>query len=135
VVGKAGDIYDVELGIVPTVNLLKSTGIPLTVSAPTWVTVGPATYWNKGANVCGVSFCSHDNVGVFSTGLTGKLALNWIPSRLGSWYAKAGFQYYHILNDNLLLAQVSGVGTGTASSFATAHKDVTVGFAGVGFSF
>jgi hypothetical protein len=102
------------------------------VSAPTWVTVGPADYWNAGANFCDVKFCSHDNAGVFSTGLTGKLALNWIPPRFGNWYAKAGFQYYHIINDNLLLAQEN---VGTAGSVATAHKDVTVGFAGVGFSF
>jgi hypothetical protein len=132
VVGKAGDIYDVELGIVPTVSLLKSTGIPLTVSAPTWITVGPAAYWNKGGNPCGVTLCSNDNVGVFSTGLTGKLALNWIPSRFGNWYAKAGFQYYHIINDNLLYAQTQ---VGTASTFDAAHKDVVVGFGGVGFSF
>jgi len=132
VVGKTDGSYDVELGVVPTVSLLKSTGLPLTVSAPTWITVGPADYWNKGANICGVSFCSHDNAGVFSTGLTGKLALNWIPPRFGNWYAKAGFQHYHIINDNLLLAQTL---VGTASTFGTAHKDVTVGFAGVGFSF
>src|SRR5205807_9831826 len=35
VTGKIGSIYDVEFGIVPTVSVLKSTGIPLTVSAPT----------------------------------------------------------------------------------------------------
>jgi hypothetical protein len=132
VVGKTGGSYDVELGIVPTVSLLKSTGLPLTVSAPTWVTVGPASYWNRGGIVCGASLCSNDNAGVFSTGLTGKLALNWIPSRLGSWYFKGGFQYYHIINDSLLKAQVN---LGTASSFETAHQDVVVGFAGVGFSF
>jgi hypothetical protein len=135
VVGKTGGSYDVELGIVPTVSLLKSTGVPLTISAPTWITVGPSDYWNKGGNVCGASLCSNDNVGVFSTGLTGKLALTWVPSRLGSWYAKAGFQYYHIINDNLLLAQTVAFGTGTAATFDSAHKDVTVGFAGVGFSF
>ena len=55
-----------------------------------------------------------------------------IPARLGSWYAKGGFQYYHIINDNLLLAQTL---VGTASTFGAAHKDVVVGFAGVGFSF
>ncbi len=132
VVGKRGDTYDVELGIVPTLGLKKYTGVPLTLSAPTWVTVGPSTYWNIGGNVCGVALCSNDNAGVFSTGLTAKLALDWIPSRLGNWYAKAGFQYYHIINDNLLLAQTL---VGTAATFASAHKDVVVGFGGVGFSF
>jgi len=132
VTGKNGSTYDVEIGAVPTLGMKKYTGIPLTLSAPTWVTVGPSTYWNKGGNFCGISLCSTDNAGVFSTGLTGKLALEWIPPRLGSWYAKGGFQYYHIINDNLLLAQTL---VGTASSFATAHKDVVVGFAGIGFSF
>jgi hypothetical protein len=132
VVGKNGDIYDVEIGIVPTLGLKKYTGIPLTLSAPTWITVGPSEYWNAGGNICGAVLCSTDNVGVFSTGLTAKLALEWIPPRLGNWYAKAGFQYYHIINDNLLLAQTF---VGTAPTFAGAHEDVFVGFGGVGFSF
>jgi hypothetical protein len=132
VTGKAGDTYDVEIGITPTLDTKKYTGIPLTLSAPTWVTVGPSDYWNIGANVCGPALCSKDNAGVFSTGLTGKLALDWVPSRFGKWYAKAGFQYYHIINDNLLLAQTL---VGTAATFASAHEDVFVGFGGVGFSF
>ena len=86
----------------------KYTGLSLTISAPTWITVGPSEYWNAfGTNVCGVTLCSTDNVGVFSTGLTGKLALDWVPSRFGKWYAKAGFQYYNFLNDNLQLAQTA----------------------------
>lgn len=76
VVGKAGDTYDVEIGIVPTLDMKRSLGIPLTLSAPTWVTVGPSDYWNVGGNVCGATLCSTDNVGVFSTGLTAKLALD-----------------------------------------------------------
>ena len=44
-----------------------------------------------------------------------------MPARFGKWYAKAGFQYYNILNDNLLLAQTI---VGTAATFATAHEDV-----------
>jgi hypothetical protein len=130
--GKNGDIYDIEIGMVPTLGLKKYTGLPITLSAPTWITVGPAAYWNIGGNVCGANLCSTDNAGVFSTGLTAKWAMDVVPKRLGSWYAKAGFQYYHIINDNLLLAQTN---TGTASSFATAHKDITVGFAGVGTNF
>jgi hypothetical protein len=132
VAGKNGDTYDVEIGIVPTMGLQKYIGLPVTLSAPTWVTVGPSTYWNKGGNVCGAALCSTDNVGVFSTGLTAKMALgSVIPARLGSWYAKAGFQHYHILNDNLLLAQQTTLGV----TFDQTHKDVTVGFGGVGFSF
>ena len=131
VTGKAGGTYDVELGIVPTLDMKRYLGIPLTLSAPTWVTVGPSDYWNVGGNVCGAALCSTDNVGVFSTGLTAKLALDWVPARYGKWYAKAGFQYYNFLNDNLQLAQE----TTLATDFAGTHKDYVVGFGGLGFSF
>jgi hypothetical protein len=132
VTGKGGDTYDVEIGMVPTLALKKELGYDLTLSAPTWVTVGPSSYWNIGGNVCGIALCSTDNAGVFSTGLTAKLGMHWIPARLGNWYLKGGFQYYHIINDNLLLAQTL---VGTATTFATAHKDVVVGFGGFGFNF
>jgi hypothetical protein len=131
VVGKKGDTFDVEIGIVPAIDLNKA-GIPVVLSIPTWVTVGPSEYWNQGNNVCGIALCSHDSAGVFSTGLTGKTALTYIPKRLGNWYAKYGFQYYHIINDNLLLAQTA---VGTAGSFATAHRDIGVGFVGFGMGF
>jgi hypothetical protein len=134
VTGKMGQTFDVELGIVPTVDL-KKQGWPVVFTVPTWVTVGPEEYWNRGVTGCGAlatTPCALGNAGVFSTGLTGKAALGFIPSRLGNWYAKAGFQYYHIINDSLLLAQAL---VGTAPTFATAHRDVVVGFAGVGFGF
>jgi hypothetical protein len=136
VVGKAGGTYDVEIGIVPTLDMKRYLGIPLQLSAPTWVTVGPSDYWNVGGNVCGTVLCSTDNVGVFSTGLTGKLALDWVPARYGKWYAKAGFQYYDFLNDNLQLAQQATLGLGAGpAGFAKTHKDYVVGFGGFGFSF
>src|SRR5882724_10207753 len=47
---KTGFTYDVELGIVPTLDMKRYLGIPLTLSAPTWVTVGPSDYWNVGGN-------------------------------------------------------------------------------------
>ena len=132
VTGKAGGTYDVELGIVPTLDMKRYLGIPLTLSAPTWVTVGPSDYWNVGGNPCGATLCSTDNVGVFSTGLTAKLALEWVPARYGKWYAKAGFQYYDFLNDNLQRAQLTTLGI---SDFANTHKDYVVGFGGLGFTF
>jgi hypothetical protein len=134
VLGKAGGTYDVELGLVPTYDLTKS-GVPLVLTVPTWVTVGPSTYWNNGATGCGVSIftpCAASNAGVVSTGLTGKWPLTFIPKRLGNWYADAGFQYYHLINDTLLLAQTI---TGTAATYATAHRDIVVGFGGIGFGF
>jgi hypothetical protein len=134
VVGDRGGTYDVELGIVPTLDLNKY-GTPLVLTAPTWITVGPASFWNRGVTGCGpfaFSTCALSNAGVFSTGLKGTVPLAFIPARWGKWYADAGVQYYHLINDSLLLAQTF---TGTASSYASAHRDVTVAFAGVGFGF
>ena len=131
--------YRVELGMVPTYSFLKSTGVPLTVTMPTWVTVGPSDYWNRNdgtTNLCGTagtSPCSLSNVGLVSTGLQGRLSLeSVVPKRLGNWYLKAGFQYYHITNDALLAAQVA---TGAATSFNNSHRDIVVGSTGLGFSF
>ena len=135
VVGKQGGTYDVEIGMLPALALKRINGVPLTITAPTWVTVGPTSYWNNGATGCGTvasAPCSLSNAGVVTTGLQGKLALDAIPSRLGNWYIKAGFQYYHLINDSLLLAQTF---TGTAGSFQTAHRDVWVGYSGLGFNF
>jgi hypothetical protein len=143
VVGNQGNTYDVEIGMVPTLDLKKITGTPLTIAAPTWVTVGPSSYWNGGASAavrstgCGptttIEPCSLSNAGVFTTGLALKETLDWlIPTRWGTWYGKGGFQYYHIINDSLLLAQTF---TGTASSYPTAHREVWVGYAGLGFTF
>ena len=146
VLGKRGNTYDVELGLVPTWDTQKYTGIPLVFTAPTWVTVGPTSYWNRNdgtTNFCGPTSslaCPLSNSGVVSTGLTGKLALDSvIPKRLGSWYVDAGFQYYHILNDALLAAQIFTGSAGGASNvfgtFPNSHRDVAVGFAGFGFNF
>jgi hypothetical protein len=134
VLGKAGDTYDLELGLVPTLDLNKS-GVPVVLTAPTWVTVGPTTYWNNGATGCGASVltpCAASNAGVVSTGLTGKTPITFIPKRLGNWYVDAGFQYYHLINDSLVLAQTI---TGTAASYASAHRDILVGFGGIGIGF
>ena len=53
VVGNQGNTYDVEIGMVPTLDLKNITGVPLTIAAPTWVTVGPSSYWNRGVTGCG----------------------------------------------------------------------------------
>lgn len=152
VLGDKGDTYDIEIGVVPTVDLKKYWGLPVTLMAPTWFTVGPSTYWNSGVgtNLCGPlsnAPCADSNFGVVSTGLTAKAPVDaLIPTRLGNWYIKGGFQYYHIINDALLAAQEL---TGTAGSFApspgfggyglgnypSAHRDVVAGFVGTGFSF
>jgi hypothetical protein len=134
VVGDKGNTYYVEFGMTPTLDLTKQ-GTPLILTAPTWTSVGPSTYWNRGITGCGPSVftpCAASNQGVFSTGLKGTVPLTWVPARLGKWYVDAGVQYYYLINDSLLLAQTF---TGTASSFATAHRDVVVGMVGFGFGF
>jgi hypothetical protein len=87
VVGNQGNTYDVEIGMVPTVDLKKITGTPLTIAAPTWVTVGPSSYWNRGVTGCGATTtiepCSLSNAGVFTTGLALKETLDWLSRRGG----------------------------------------------------
>jgi hypothetical protein len=146
VLGDTGNTYDVELGLVPTLDIQKSTGVPLVFTAPTWVTVGPTSYWNRNdgtTNVCGTlsaSPCSLSNAGVFTTGLQAKYTLSAIvPKRLGNWYVKAGARYYHIMNEALQAAQeftgsASGL-PGVIGTFSQTHQDVGVVFAGLGFGF
>jgi hypothetical protein len=149
VLGDKGKTYDVEIGMVPLLMLKKYIGVPITLTAPTWITVGPSSYWNKNdgtTNVCGPvagapgSACALSNAGVVSTGLTAKMPIDFIiPARFGNWYADAGFQYYHIINDALLGAQIftgsAGGASGVFGNFASAHRDIVVGFTGIGMSF
>lgn len=92
VLGKAGDTFDIELGAVPTYKLPA-----VTLSVPTWITVGPKTYWGKGATTDG-------NVGVFSTGLKASTPLTFIKGGAGASVYVSG-QYYHLINDNLVTAK------------------------------
>jgi hypothetical protein len=146
VLGDRGDTFDVELGIVPTLDTSKFTGMPLVFTAPTWVTVGPTSYWNRNdgtTNFCGAlsnSPCGLSNAGVFTTGLQAQLALDSIvPKRLGSWYVKAGARYYYIINQALLAAQEFTGSAGGASNvlgiYPDAHRDIGLIYAGLGFDF
>lgn len=92
VLGKRGKTFDVELGAVPTLDL-HPYGAPVLLSAPTWITVGPKSYWG-----------GDQNAGVVSTGLKVTLPLK-TPPATGHWSVYAGYQYYHLINDNLVAAQ------------------------------
>lgn len=120
VLGKAGKTFDVELGAVPT---YKMKGI--TFSAPTWITVGPKSYWGRND---GPLTRPDGNVGVISTGIKGAVPLSF----LGSGGAKAslyGFvQYYNLVNDNLLRAK------GLLNSGAS-NRDHFVFGTGINFGF
>jgi hypothetical protein len=139
VYGRTSDGYRITAGIVPTVNL-KPIGIPqLTFFFPTAVVFGPSDFWNRAngtTNVCGVTGtlpCALSNLGMFTTGIQAKYALDaFVPKRLGNWYVKASGHYYYIFNDALLAAQAV---TGAATSFATAKRDIFIGTGSVGFSF
>jgi hypothetical protein len=132
--GGTSDSWYVEFGMAPTLDLKKYTGVNVVLTAPTWVSVGPSSYWNRGITGCGLATttCATSNAGVFSTGLTATAPISFIPANYGQWYVKGGFQYYNMLNDSLRLAQTF---TGTASNFADSHKDYVLGFAGFGFAF
>jgi hypothetical protein len=139
VLGKTEDGYRFEVGVAPAFNMQKYWGVPVTIGVPTWFSVAPKEYFNRAdgtTDLCGALQnlpCGLSNFGVISTGLQFRYSLaGVVPTRLGSWYVKAGVQYYHILNDALLASQVI---TGAASSFDDAHKDIFVGTTGVGFSF
>lgn len=92
VTGKKGHTFDVELGATPTWDL-HPYGAPIVLSAPTWVTVGPKSFWG-----------GDQNAGVFTTGLKATLPLR-TPPATGHWSVYAGYQYYHLINDQLVVAQ------------------------------
>lgn len=120
VLGRKGDTYDAELGLVPTLDL-ASMGVPVTLTMPTWITVGPQSYWGG---------TSH--FGVFSTGLQAKTPLNFISARYGKWYAEAGIQYYNLINGKLVAAQIAD---GVSGPNTTGNNNVWVGSVGIGFGF
>lgn len=96
VLGKRGGTFDVELGAVPTIKVSGGS-----ISAPTWVTVGPKTYWGAKNNPLAVE---GQNFGVFSTGLKGMAPLKMFKGGAkASVYAQ--LQYYHLINDNLVTAR------------------------------
>lgn len=125
VVGKRGGTYDVELGLIPTLDYRK-TDFPVLVTIPTWVTVGPHKFWNGGVD--GLKH-KKTNAGVFSTGLQLEFPVSVIPASYGSWYVRTGLQYYHIINDNLIHAQRF-----TLNGRST-HRNVYVASVGIGFTF
>jgi hypothetical protein len=119
VVTGTGGTFDVELGVVPTLDL-HPYGVPAKLTAPTWITVGPSDFWGGGGNA-----------GVFSTGLTATWPLDMVPRQYGNWNIHYGVQYYHIINDKLLLAQTLIGSAGGGSG----HRDIIVGMGGIGLNF
>ena len=92
VLGKHGGTYDVEVGASPNIDL-HPYNIPLIVSAPTWVTFGPSDFWGGGGNT-----------GVFSTGVKVTYPLP-LASTAGHWSIYGNYQYYDLINDQLVKSQ------------------------------
>ncbi len=129
------------IGMTPTVNF-KPWGVPwLTLKVPTYVTIGTGDFFGCpstapcNSTVPGSPGSSGD-LGVFTIGLTAIASLTWIPSNYGNWYAKAGFQWYDVINDNLIASNafsICGFEFATCPSWDT--KSIFVGFAGLGVAF
>ncbi|MGA2312276.1 MAG: hypothetical protein ABSF87_07920 [Xanthobacteraceae bacterium] len=130
--------YDFFIGMTPTINLEKYWGVPVTLKAPTYVTVGPSSFWNNyGSTLFGASSGS---VGLFTTGLTAIMPLSFMPAQYGHWYVKAGFQWYDVINTALQNANAFSV-DGAASGFKCSNvsagdcSSILVGFGGIGVAF
>ena len=93
VLGKHGGTFDVELGVAPSLDL-HPYNVPIVLSAPTWVTLGPQSFWGGGGNT-----------GVFSTGVKATYALTGVPAAAGHWSVYGAYQYYNLVNDRLVDAE------------------------------
>jgi hypothetical protein len=131
------------VGIDPTLSVSKWWGVPLTFKAPTYITVGPANFWTGGAgdsigsvDAAGEVVHSDGVWGVFTTGLTAIWDLKFIPSNYGGWYIKGGFQYYNLINDNLVISENQSVGCGlNPAAPCKTDRNIWVGFVGLGVHF
>lgn len=103
VLGKPDNVGYVELGATP-----KYEGKGFTLSAPTWMSVGPKKYWVDKSNQALVETLVNDgkrsNLGVFSTGLKASTPLTFLKGGGGASVYLFG-QYYHMFNDGLVASK------------------------------
>lgn len=121
ILGRQGGTGYVEPGIVPTYTLKMMTDYPLTITMPTYISLGPSSYWDAHSTF------GHKDVGVASVSLNLSVPLAFIPARYGHWHADAGVTYDYLINNALLHA-------GTLASGNT-ERNVVFGSAGFGFNF
>ncbi len=134
---------DFILGMTPTLGMQPYWHVPVTLTAPTWITVGSKSFWagnsgtGPGSGCPGFDpmapNCSSGNVGVFTTGLTATWALTSIPVQYGHWAVKAGFQWYDIVNkalqyDNEITYGAPSASGNLMSSITTGTVGIVVGF-------
>lgn len=130
ITGKEKYTYYFEFGVTPTVDFTKNCILPITLKFPTYIQVGPSSFWNGGLLALKDE---NSRFGVVSTGVVGIIPLKFMPARLGKWYVDAGAQYYYLINRNLLHAQQFT--TVQAFSLKDAHRNLVSVYAGLGVEF
>jgi len=132
----AADAGNWFIGFEPTINLSKYWGIPVTLKAPTYVTVGNQSFWGTG--LAPGSGVSNNSVGVFTTGLTAVIPLSFMPAQYGHWFVKGGFQWYDVVNNALQgdnAFSICGPGVTVAACGSSNTSSIFVGFAGITAAF
>ena len=134
--GKTGT-YRIDLAIAPGYRFQKSSGVPLSISVPTSISLGPTDmYYLPAYKGCGSATavkgtgtaCSTNTFEMFSTGLQAKYDLGQVvPKKFGSWSLKAGVQYYQFLSDAVKANQ--------GGTVASRKSNFTVVSTGIGVSF
>ena len=125
--GRMGSTGYIELGVAPSYTFKQITDYPITLAVPTYISVGPRSYWGRGGTIGGLSAAPDGNVGVFQIGPNITVPLAFIPARYGFWHADAGVQYFYLVNRALF----------HAGTFLTGNNDrnVVVGSIGIGVNF
>jgi hypothetical protein len=118
ILGRHGSTYYFEFGAAPSYTFNFSKDYPVTLSVPTYFSVGPKNFWDINEQ--------SSNFGVFSTAINATVPLTAIiPIRYGAWHADMGLQYFYLLNHSLL----------EAGTLATGNTDRNVWNASIGLGF
>ena len=120
VLGRPGSTGYLELGIAPSFTIPAIPDYPISVSLPTYFSVGPESYWGKGVNKSG-------NFGLASISLNLSVPMTFIPTRYGHWHTDAGVTYDFLINGSLLRA--GGILSGNTD------RNVVIGSLGFGVNF
>ena len=90
----------------------------------------------RGQSSPGQTVGKNGDLGVFTTGLTAIWDLKWIPANYGGWYFKGGFQWYDLINNNLVISENESVGCAlNATASCKTSRSIWVGFVGLGVHF
>jgi len=118
--GQAGATGYLEPGIVPTFTVKAIDKYPITLTFPSYISVGPRSYWATRGEPGG-------NFGLASCSINGTVPLAFISSKYGFWHGDVGFTYDYLINQTLLHA--GGVVSGNT------NHNVIIGSLGFGVNF